>query len=580
MTHDGAKDIIYFNGVKVNEKNVTGSLDPTTKPLGIGYDPIDNGGFFNGSLDEVQIYNRALSDAEIAALYAAQNTPPSGGDNEAPSAPLNLQATVDFTNITLDWLPSTDNVGVVAYNVYQDGALIATTPHTNQPILGLPQLTEFIFGVSAVDAAGNESLITLLNAKSGEDQTPDVTPPTNPSNLQASTGANSILFSWDASTDDRELAGYVVQLDGVFFDSLPANQTSVFIGGLDAETPYTLGVYAFDKAGNNSQIAELDAETDEEIDTGEPSLVAHYPFEGNANDATPYANHGVPGGDVSYISADHPNGGAQAVKFDGQADSILAPNAVQLISDFASVAFWIRVDGQNLQDPEAYVLDFGHWDQRWKISLPQHLKIVWTTNSNNTQFPNFISDMDSGDGNEMVKGFWWHVVMTHDGTDDKIYVNGQIANSKPAPGKLNPTARSLGMGGNPVEGGQYFDGALDELKIYNRALTASEAAGLYNTGTTGAKDLALDGLDGFIEAVYPVPTTDVLWVKHRFDGSETLTLRVFDAQGRQVDQVRYDKNEVPNGLLSLKTGAYPQGKYFLNFVLGGLSLGAVPFDRL
>ena len=75
--------------------------------------------------------------------------------------------------------------------------------------------------------------------------------------------------------------------------------------------------------------------------------------------------------------------------------------------------------------PRTYVIDFGHWNQRWKISLPQHLKIVWTTNSKNAQFPNFISDMDSGDGNEMVKDFWWYVTMVHDGTNDIIYVNGQ-----------------------------------------------------------------------------------------------------------------------------------------------------------
>jgi hypothetical protein len=87
-------------------------------------------------------------------------------------------------------------------------------------------------------------------------------------------------------------------------------------------------------------------------------------------------------------------------------------------------------------------MDFGHWSERWKISLPQHLKIVWTTNSNNVQFPVFISDMDSGDGNEMVKTFWWYVTMVHDGTNDIIYVNGVQTNIKPTLGKLNSTGSS------------------------------------------------------------------------------------------------------------------------------------------
>ena len=579
MTHDGAKDIIYFNGAKVAEKNVTGALDATVHPLGIGFDPIDNANYFQGALDEVQLYKRALSEAEVAALYNTQNTAPAAIDTEAPCAPLNLAANVFFTNITLSWLPAEDNVGVVAYNVYRNGQLEQTVAETQAYFPALQQLTPYVFAVSALDAAGNESLLSSLNVTSGEEQTPDVTPPSAPANLQASTGANSVLFSWDASTDDRSVEGYVVQLDGVFFDSIPATQVSIFIGGLDSETPYTLGVYAYDKAGNDSPIAELDITTEDEIDTGEPGLVAHYPFEGNANDATPYANHGVPGGNVSYVTANHPNGGLQAVKFDGQADSILAPNAVQLISDFTTVAFWIRVDETNPLDPESYVLDFGHWDQRWKISLPQHLKIVWTTNSKTTQFPSLISDMDSGDGNEMVKGFWWHVAMVHDGTNDKIYVNGQLANSKPAQGKLNTTARPLAMGNNPIEGGQYFNGSLDELKIYNRAITNAEAENLFNSGTTGLNDLAQDGLQGFIHAVFPIPSSTVLHVKHQFS-NQALQLRVFDVQGRQIDAIRYDAGEIPAGQLSLKTEAYPQGKYFLNFVLNGKSIGSVRFSKL
>ena len=129
MVHDGAKDIIYFNGVKVNEKNAAGSLDATTHPLGIGFDPIDNANYFHGSLDEVQVYNVALSGAEIAALFAVQSQQSGGGDIQAPDAPLNLTAAVAFTNVELSWLQASDNVGVAAYNVYQDGSLIATTPN-------------------------------------------------------------------------------------------------------------------------------------------------------------------------------------------------------------------------------------------------------------------------------------------------------------------------------------------------------------------------------------------------------------------------------------------------------------------
>ncbi len=579
MTHDGTKDIIYFNGVQVNEKNAAGALDATTKPLGIGYDPIDNANFFNGSLDEVQIYKVALTAAEIAALYAAQNQPPATFDTEAPYAPLNLTAAVNFTNVQLSWLPATDNVAVVAYNIYQNGVLVATTPSLATYISGLAPLTDFVFGVSAVDAVGNESLITTLKVTSGADATPDTTPPSVPANLKGTAASNSVLVSWDASTDNVKVAGYVILVDGVPFDTVSALTLSIFIGGLDPSTLYTFEVYAFDLAGNKSALAELTLSTTQPVDTGEPGMVAYYPFDGNANDATPYKNHGTIGGNPVFEVPVHPNGSGQNIKFDGDQDSVLVPNAVQLISDYTTVSFWIRVDGTNPAVAEAYVIDFGHWSERWKISLPQHLKIVWTTNSNNVQFPNFISDMDSGDGNEMVKTFWWYVTMVHDGTSDIVYVNGQQTKIKPTLGKLNSTARPLCFGSNPIEGGQYFIGALDNVKIYNKALTAGEVEKLYNTGTTGVDDQFGSDLRGMVLNVSPNPTTDVLAIQHAFTGDQPLQVRVFDVVGRQLDDQRFSKNELPTGQILLNVKQYPTGTYFVNFVLGGKNLGSVQFDK-
>ena len=579
MTHDGAKDIIYFDGVQVNEKNAPGALDVTTKPLGIGFDPIDNNYFFNGSLDEVQVYNVALNAAEVAALYAAQNQAPTNSDTEAPCAPLNLTAGVDFTNIQLNWLPAMDNVGVVAYNVYQNGVLIATTTDLQAYIAGLTPLTDYVFGVSAVDAAGNESLISTLKVTSGLDQTPDTEAPTVPGNIGGTAASNSVLVTWDPSTDNVLVAGYVVLVDGVFFDSVSAATLSVFIGGLDPTTLYTFEVYAYDPSGNNSAAAELTLSTTLPVDTGEPGMIAHYPFDGDAKDATPYNNDGVIGGNPVFEVPTHPNGGGQNIKFDGLQDSVLVPNAVQLISDYTTVSFWIRVDGTNPAVAESYVIDFGHWSERWKISLPQHLKIVWTTNSNNVQFPVFISDMDSGDGNEMVKTFWWYVTMVHDGASDIIYVNGQQTNIKPALGKLNTTARPLCFGSNPIEGGQYFIGALDNVKLYNKALTAGEIQQLFNTGTTATKDLLPSGLKNLVLSVSPNPTVDVLTVKHAFNGNQPLLVRVFDAAGRQVDDLHFAKNEVPGGQFSLNVHNYTPGNYTLDFVLGGKNIGAVQFNK-
>jgi hypothetical protein len=265
----------------------------------------------------------------------------------------------------------------------------------------------------------------------------------------------------------------------------------------------------------------------------------------------------------------------KALKFDGVGDSVLVPNAVQLISNYATVSFWVRVDGQNLADAEAYVLDFGHWDERWKVSLPQHLKIVWTTNSKNDRFDKSISDMDSRDGNELTKGFWWYVTMVHDGKDDIIYIDGKEANRKPAPGTLNSTARPFGMGSNPIEGKQYFIGALDEVKIYNKALTAAEIEKLYASGVTDVPDARSD-LSGIVRMAYPNPAKDELFLEHRFPASAQVLLRVFDVQGKQLDAQRFQGGD---GTFRLDVSQYPAGQYALNFVVDGAHYGTLQFVK-
>src|SRR4029078_9204151 len=126
FVHDGAKDIIYMNGVQVAEKDVPGILNSTTYPLGFGYNVIDGGSYFDGSLDDVLIYNTALTAQEVADLYAAQAADPGLTYVTSPSSPLDLAATVEFTNVTLTWLPSMEmESGLAGYNVYQDGNLVA-----------------------------------------------------------------------------------------------------------------------------------------------------------------------------------------------------------------------------------------------------------------------------------------------------------------------------------------------------------------------------------------------------------------------------------------------------------------------
>ena len=80
------------------------------------------------------------------------------GDLEPPSAPTNLATTdVTWNKVDLSWDASTDNVGVVSYDVYRDGGYMSTSEITSFSDTGVAASTTYSYSVIAKDAAGNVS---------------------------------------------------------------------------------------------------------------------------------------------------------------------------------------------------------------------------------------------------------------------------------------------------------------------------------------------------------------------------------------------------------------------------------------
>jgi hypothetical protein len=83
---------------------------------------------------------------------------------------------------------------------------------------------------------------------------------------------------------------------------------------------------------------------------------------------------------------------------------------------------------------------------------------------------------------------WYHVAGTYDGSTANIYVNGVLDNSVPKTGTiLASTAGPLFIGQNVggAGSGEFFNGLIDEVAIYNRALSAEEVAAIFNARSAG-----------------------------------------------------------------------------------------------
>jgi chitodextrinase len=159
-TYDRATMRLYVNGVQVASRAQTGAIATSTNPLQIGGDSI-YGQYFAGRIDEVRIYNRALSAAEIQSdMNTALNA--ASPDTQPPSAPGNLVATaLGISQVNLSWTASTDNVGVTGYLVERQDpgspsfVQVGTSTGTNYNDTGLAAGSSYSYRVRATDAAQN-----------------------------------------------------------------------------------------------------------------------------------------------------------------------------------------------------------------------------------------------------------------------------------------------------------------------------------------------------------------------------------------------------------------------------------------
>ena len=68
---------------------------------------------------------------------------------------------------------------------------------------------------------------------------------------------------------------------------------------------------------------------------------------------------------------------------------------------------------------------------------------------------------------------WTHLAVTYDGATMRLFVNGTQVTSRPRPGRSQRPPNPLWIGGNSPYG-EFFAGRIDDVRIYNRSLSATE----------------------------------------------------------------------------------------------------------
>ncbi len=159
----------------------------------------------------------------FSTISSSGTTPP---DTTSPSPVTGLLVSVvSETAIDLSWTASTDNVGVIKYNIFRDGSLVGTSTSTNYSDTGLNAKTTYTYQVSASDAAGNESDRSSPVSVPTLDQTAPIVISHIPQNNVSNVNRNiviTVIFSEQMDESTITTDTFSVSVDG---NNLPGTVT-------------------------------------------------------------------------------------------------------------------------------------------------------------------------------------------------------------------------------------------------------------------------------------------------------------------------------------------------------------------
>ena len=461
-TYDGAVARFFINGTQTASKPFTGNVgNSNTWRLGAyGASPA---GFFDGAIDEVRIYDRALSVEEIQADMATGVAPP---DHEEPTPPGSFMATSRTTaSVTTSWEPSNDNVHVAGYRLYRNGALAAVTTATGYTFGNLSCATSYELAVEAYDSAGNTSArSTLTTSTTACDTTPPTVAMVEPSS--GATLANTVTLLASAS-DNEGVVNVRFTVDGTPVGTEVTSQPFALLWDTRSvvNAPHTIRAVATDGSGNATTSPAVQV-TVQNTATSAQGLVAAYSFdEGTGTTASDDSGHGNSGTLQGAGWAVGRRG--SSATFDGISSLVTVPDSASL-------------DLSNAMTLEAWVLPTSIGNA-WQTVLfkEQPANVVYSLYASSTGGIPASSVFVSGSENDvrgpngLQAGAWAHLASTYDGSVLRLYVNGVLAATQPIVGTLPASSGPLRMGGNTIWP-EWFQGRIDEVRVYGRTLTQGE----------------------------------------------------------------------------------------------------------
>ncbi len=325
--------------------------------------------------------------------------------------------------------------------------------------------------------------------------------PAQPTGLAAEARAASVTLSWTAN-QENDLAGYIVMRAEKGTDDWNTIARMISANTFTDNTcrqgvTYCYKIRAIDHALNRSLNA---SETVEATPSGERSLVAHWPFEENLDDASLNMMDAKSSGTLEYVDrTDGDKVVGKGVNLNSSSNQYIQLPYEVAGSDELSVAMWV------------YIKSYSNWQRIFDFGYDtDHYMFLTPRNGSNSKMRFAIKnggDEQTVDCSTSLSTFKWkHVAVTIGKDKTTVYVDGQEVGSSTGitirPTDIHPVLNYLGR--SQFTSDPYLNAYLSDVRIYNYAVSADDVQTIMNGGIlTGVKapesetaPMKVYGLDG------------------------------------------------------------------------------------
>ncbi len=534
LVSDGVKNKLYINGQYDSETNNSGVL-PGSGDISIGSAYNGTQGW-DGKIDEVRIYNRALSPAEVSQLYNWAPGPvgywkmDEGTGTSAYDSSGNGNNSTSFTN-NVSWTQgkfgsATKYAGTQDYITVPSDASIDYLPAYTISAWIKP---EEIITYNILDKTGGDSTgwSVLLNSNKyqfdvnsdGTSLTCDA--PVTGGGEPVANQWDYISFSWDGS---GTCSGVKYYKNGVLY---PFLTTQSMTGTRDNDTGnnFLIGTNTFSDHFNGAiddlkiyNYIRTPSQIIEDMNAGHPapgspigSSVLHLEFDEGYGDSAHNTGSGGTSldgnlygscpGDATCPSWTNHGKFNKGLDFErSDSDWVNAGDSSSIHMDQSkSMTFsaWINLESTGLYQNIFRYDDCDSGDGDTNCSRNFYLIRVANDNKVAVNYGPDTASSSISSTSTLSSGNWYHIVFVRDTSldTDSIYINGILDNSETdtSTGTWETTGQYLMIGRlyNSSDS-EYFDGVLDELRIYNSALTTDQIKLLYNQGSSAVMGVLSD----------------------------------------------------------------------------------------